>query len=120
MDKNSRYELQKIDCNCNDCGYMIRDTKKYQESIEMHRKMQLSQFESAKKSLYDKASYWMRKGCEEKHDALIREAEKMVFQFSKKDVSIHYGVCKLKNKNVTFIPNVCQIDTQCCFKHRMD
>ena len=25
MDKESIFELQKIDCNCNDCGFMKRD-----------------------------------------------------------------------------------------------
>jgi hypothetical protein len=25
MDKDSIYELQKIDCNCNNCGYFVRD-----------------------------------------------------------------------------------------------
>jgi hypothetical protein len=25
MSKEAMYELQKIDCNCNDCGYLIRD-----------------------------------------------------------------------------------------------
>ena len=24
MDKESIYELQKLDCNCNDCGFMVR------------------------------------------------------------------------------------------------
>jgi len=28
MDRNSRIELQKIDCNCNDCKYFVRDIEK--------------------------------------------------------------------------------------------
>lgn len=28
MDKESIYELQKIDCNCNDCKYFERDIEK--------------------------------------------------------------------------------------------
>ncbi len=28
MDKDSIYELQKIDCNCNNCGYFERDIEK--------------------------------------------------------------------------------------------
>jgi hypothetical protein len=28
MDKDSIYELQKIDCNCNNCGYFVRDIPK--------------------------------------------------------------------------------------------
>ena len=34
MDKESRYELQIIDCNCNDCKFMIRDFEK----LELHKK----------------------------------------------------------------------------------
>ena len=30
MDKESIYELQKIDCNCNNCGYFVRDIPKTQ------------------------------------------------------------------------------------------
>ncbi|MFA5299885.1 MAG: hypothetical protein WC389_17000 [Lutibacter sp.] len=29
MDKQSITELQKIDCNCNDCKSMVRDLEKY-------------------------------------------------------------------------------------------
>lgn len=29
MDRESRIELQRIDCNCNDCGYMVRNIEKY-------------------------------------------------------------------------------------------
>lgn len=28
MDKESKYELQKIDCNCNDCFHFARDVEK--------------------------------------------------------------------------------------------
>lgn len=28
MDKSGMYELQKIDCNCNDCKFMLRDLAK--------------------------------------------------------------------------------------------
>ncbi len=31
MDKESIFELQKIDCNCNDCKFMIRNFKKLDE-----------------------------------------------------------------------------------------
>lgn len=33
MDKESRYELQKIDCNCNDCRFMARNLNK----LERHK-----------------------------------------------------------------------------------
>lgn len=31
MDKESRYQLQLIDCNCNDCKFMERDFSKLEE-----------------------------------------------------------------------------------------
>ena len=31
LDKESIYELQKIDCNCNDCKFMVRDIAKLKE-----------------------------------------------------------------------------------------
>lgn len=31
---------------------------------------------------------------------------------------LHYGKCSKFNKEVSFIPNTCQIETQECFKHR--
>lgn len=34
--------------------------------------------------------------------------------------SLNYGSCSKLNKNITFIPNICQIETQDCFKHRKD
>lgn len=30
LDKESIYELQKIDCNCNNCGHFVRDIAKTQ------------------------------------------------------------------------------------------
>lgn len=33
MDKESAYLLQKIDCNCNDCKFMMRDMEK----LELHK-----------------------------------------------------------------------------------
>lgn len=37
MEKESIFERQLIDCNCNDCGFLIRDfekTKKHKESYK--------------------------------------------------------------------------------------
>ena len=31
---------------------------------------------------------------------------------------VQYGKCSKLNKDVSFIPNTCQIDTQNCFEHR--
>jgi len=36
MDKESIIELQKIDCNCNDCKFMVRDFVKYKSFDELY------------------------------------------------------------------------------------
>jgi hypothetical protein len=36
MDKDSIYELQKIDCNCNDCAYMVRDLERFKSFDYLH------------------------------------------------------------------------------------
>ncbi len=40
MDKESVYELQKIDCNCNDCGFMVRDFEKYRSFDHLYTNSQ--------------------------------------------------------------------------------
>ena len=78
MDKESIYELQKIDCNCNDCIFMVRDAEKRKKFDHLYTN---------------------------KLNASWR---------------INYGYCKNLNKDVSFIPNICQLETQNCFKHRKD
>lgn len=78
MDKESIFELQKIDCNCNDCVFMIRNFAKMQSWDYLHPNQ-------------EKASH-----------------------------RINYGRCEKLNKEVTFIPNNCQLETQQCFKHRRE
>ena len=71
-------ELQKIDCNCNDCKFIVRDFDK--------RKQFDSLYEGRKNASY----------------------------------RVNYGKCTKLNKDISFIPNVCQLDTQDCFKHRRE
>lgn len=78
LDKESIIERQKIDCNCNDCKFMVRD------------------FETR-----------------EKYKHLYKGNENSSFR-------INYGNCSKLKKPVSFIPNVCQIETQECFEHRRD
>lgn len=78
MNRNSLIELQKIDCNCNDCKFMERDIDK-----------------------------------RKKYDHLYGHSKNASHR-------INYGYCNKLNKDVSFIPNICQIETQNCFKHRRD
>lgn len=118
MDKENRYELQLIDCNCNDCKFMMRDLERFKESLDVHYSWQLNYFNTIRNNLYKKAKNWKRRGFPEKCEIVRREADKMKFQFDKKEAIINYGKCTKFDKVVSFIPNTCQLDTQECFEHR--
>jgi hypothetical protein len=120
MNKESIIELQKTDCNCNDCKFMKRDFEKFNEALERHQTWQFSAFELKKKKLIKKSEEWANRGEYDKAKALFEEAEEMKFIFDKSGSMINYGDCLKFNKSVTFIPNTCQIETQECFKHRRD
>lgn len=120
MDKESIFELQKIDCNCNDCVFMNRDQERFKQSQELHYKWQLSHFNITKDNLLLKAKEWDKRNEPDKAEYLRKEVSRMKFQFDKKEAFINYGYCTKLNKNVSFIPNVCQLDTQECFKHRKE
>ena len=77
MDKESALALQKIDCNCNDCKFMVRDMEK----LKIH-----------------KASY---------------EGTGLMD-------NLQFGDCIKFQKQVSFIPNTCQLETQNCFEHRRE
>lgn len=114
------YDLQLIDCNCNDCKFMQRDIEKYNQSQDLHKKWQLDEFNRnvmAKKQLALKAR---RENELLKYNNLLVEAEKMKFQFNRNESKINYGKCLKLGKDVSFLPGVCQLDTQECFKHRKD
>lgn len=100
MDKESIIELQKIDCNCNDCKFMVRDFEKYQKSLEFHERESKRYFEIVKAKLPPE------------------EQEKAKFQFNRNEAMINFGNCTKLNKQVSFIPNTCQLETQECFEHR--
>ncbi len=121
MDKDSILELQKIDSNCNECIFMQRNMSRFNESTEFQKKMQFDYFNVLKQKIIDKANHWRyQKGDLEKWNDLMIEVDKMKFQFDKSVVVINYGSCQKLNKEVQFIPNTIQLDTQDCFKHRKD
>lgn len=118
MDKESIIELQKIDCNCNDCKFMVRDVVKYQESLTDHHKWQLDYFNVLRENINKKAIEWRRKGDLEKYESVSKQADNMKFQFDRNEAMINFGNCTKLNKQVSFIPNTCQLETQECFEHR--
>ena len=121
MDKESVFELQKIDCNCNDCIFMQRDIEKFKQSQEHHLKMQSDYFQTLKNKVIEKANFWRwKKNDLEKYSDIAMEADRMKFQFDKSAAMINFGKCSKLDKEVQFIPNICQLETQNCFKHRKE
>lgn len=89
-------ELQEIDCNCNNCKFMVRNMDKFKKSQEFNRQIQLK-------------AHKVRQ---------LKEDTNKPFQFDKKQASWNYGYCDKLEKDVQFIPNHCQIEIQDCFMHR--
>lgn len=119
MDKESAYLLQRIDCNCNNCGHMVRDMEAFSRSLVFHEKMQRDLFDGEVRRMKEKAAWWRNeKGDIEKWNDILTMAEKMRFQFDKSTAMINYGRCAKFDKPVSFLPNTCQLDTQECFEHR--
>ena len=108
MDSQSAYLLQKLDCNCNDCGYMVRDFVRHKEKLEQHNHDKFSRFTLTKNKLIESGS-----------EQAKMEAGKMKFQPDSK-INEGFGFCNRFNKNVDFIPSICLIHTQKCFVHRKD
>ena len=112
-------DLQCVDCNCNDCVFMIRDTEKFKRSLEQHHKWQYDYFLTIKNKLIEKAEFAKNKFYDLlKWNDLLTQSEKLKFQFDKSECTINYGKCSKLNKDVSFIPNTLQLETQSCFKHR--
>lgn len=116
MTKDSIIELQKIDCNCNDCIFMGRDFDTFKKWEKFKHELQLKEFERKKAEALRIANE-----CQDERgkQSLLSSANKMVFMFDRKGL-IHYGNCDRFKKPVSFIPNVCQLKTQQCFKHRRE
>lgn len=118
MTKESIVALQKVDCNCNDCGFMVRDFERFNVSVKQHHEWQLDLFTTNKAKLLEKAQEWEKKGDTDKGTALREEAAKMNFVFDKSECHIQFGNCTQFNTPVSFIPGVLQLETQGCFVHR--
>lgn len=90
-------ELQNIDCNCNDCIFMERDFDTYKKWELFHKDIQLKEFNHKK--------------------SIGQMRPKAQFMFDRSSL-IQYGNCSKLKKKISFIPNILQLETQDCFKHR--
>lgn len=113
-------KLQKIDCNCSDCGYLTRSLSKRQKHVDFHFGMQKNHFNIMRIKLLKKGEKHFNKGEKEKAKILFKEARKMRFVFDEGSCSLHYGKCNRFKKDVSFITNTCQLGTQDCFVHRLE
>lgn len=113
-------ELQNIDCNCSDCGYLERSLSKRQKHVDFHYRMQKSHFDSKRIKLIESGEERLRKGQTDKAKLIFKEARKLSFVFNEGECSLHYGKCLKFDKQVSFISNTCQLDTQDCFIHRSE
>lgn len=123
MDNESAYLLQKIDCNCNECFFMKRDLAKYKKWEDWHRKTSFEDFSRRKEKAIREAENVIKNTEDERQKrsgvGMLRVANKMKFQFDKFGL-IKYGDCLKFNKPITFLIDVCQLETQSCFSHRKD
>lgn len=130
MTKESIYQLQKIDCNCNDCAFFVRDLNKLNSAVAADRVLSEEIFNITKQRKIDKCN----KDIENiiKHRLLIKNADQKIvakkeylnllnkkqFVYQAQECKNLYGHCNKFNKAVEFQPNTCQLDTQLCFVHR--
>jgi hypothetical protein len=120
LDKESIYELQKIDCNCNDCGYLIRDKAKFEEAQRIRKQIQLDYYNLMREKALVKANEIEDEKVKEQEIKLIN---KKSFQYSAPHPQINYGTCSNKKSKflfVNFLPTTFMQETQECFVHRKD
>ncbi len=111
MDKESIIGLQKVDCNCSDCKHLLRNNYKLQLSKITHERWDKAEYDRNRDNALALAFAFRDK-------TELSKLEKEKFQPSKGGV-INYGYCKKFDlKEVSFIPNTCQLETQDCFEHR--
>lgn len=110
MIKESIYELQLIDCNCNDCKFLVRNNYKKQLSDQLHERWQREEFDRNRNDALFQAYVYK--------DTIALNIEIKKTLKVKKPL-LTYGYCKKFDfKEVSFIPNTCQLETQDCFVHR--
>lgn len=130
MTKESIYEYQLIDCNCNDCKHLCRSFDIQNNTLDANKKLQEEMFYMAKEMTIlsirkDIANLVKNRLLVNRADEKIsgkRERlaaiQKETFHFQGDRTPIQYGTCSKFSKEITFIPVTCQIETQDCFEHR--
>lgn len=114
LDKESIYLLQLLDCNCNNCIHMERDMLTYNKWQDIEKERQLTEYENKRTAASQAIA-----NCKDEagKKTLLHIFNKMKFMFDRQYL-LNYGNCKKINNAVSFIPNICQLETQHCFEHR--
>lgn len=132
MNKDGVIELQRIDCNCNDCVFLTRLLDKLNAVVFEDRTTQEYIFTLTKQRKISKATNDINNI--DKHRLLIKNADQKiaakkefikiigasVFGYQGQRNQIQYGECSKLKKEIQFIPNILQLETQNCFQHRKD
>ena len=109
--------LQELDCNCNDCIFMIRNQERLKESQALHKKWSDDSWKRKRESIKKKADSAKQKGNEDSCKSLMKEYRALKPDYSIRS-TIQYGTCEPVGDDLSFIPNTIQVDTQDCFQHR--
>jgi hypothetical protein len=122
MNKESIIELQKIDCNCNDCKFLDRNIARYNTVVACDYDSQYWFFRRKKARRILSARKKIQKAItlqdKEKYMIALQEAVAMEFHYFVQNAPIQYGECSKFNTELSFIPNTTQLETQQCFEHR--
>jgi hypothetical protein len=128
MDARSRYQLQCIDANCNDCKHFVRSVQKLQASKQLHRNMDAMSIRGIRRYFWEEAQKELESSAKAKDPAikaaklrkyygLLKERSRVTVDTSYK-TGLVFGDCTKFNRHIETVPNACQLDTQHCFEHR--
>jgi hypothetical protein len=103
---------------------MVRDFAKFQKWSDWNKGLQIIDFEKKKAKAIEDAKAQLAevqiRGIKSEirgSEYVLKKANKMEFVFDKSGL-LSYGNCTKLNKEVSFIPDICQLETQNCFEHR--
>lgn len=122
-DKYSLYLLQCVDCNCNDCRWMVRDLDKYRAAQELRKGIMTDHFHTLNQKEKETALEKVKAGKTDidTFNRTIREIDSRQYVHSTPNPQINYGRCTHPDygpKDVNFLPTTFSGDTRHCFEHR--
>lgn len=117
MTKESIIELQCIDCNCNDCVHLSRNIARLNTVRAEDDDNQYWFFRRIKARRIWSAREKIKKD-KEKGQIALESAIALEYNYTPQTCAINYGLCGKLKKEVSFIPNTLQLETQGCFEHR--